>query len=69
VSAPYHCEVCDRMDLKKETAVVNVTDLPWFEMFTLKYSVNQMKVLRLLERRNVGRFQKEGRLSSGEVSP
>jgi hypothetical protein len=57
------------MDLKKETAVVNVTDLPWFEMFTLKYSVNQMKVLRLLERRNVGRFQKEGRLSSGEVSP
>jgi hypothetical protein len=35
VSAPCRCEVCNRVNLEKESAVVNEADLPWFEMHAL----------------------------------
>jgi hypothetical protein len=55
--------------LEKEWVVVNEADLPWFGMFVVMYSVHQMKVPCPLERRNMGHFQSEDRLSVGKVSP
>jgi hypothetical protein len=69
VSAPRRCEVCDCVNLEKESAVFNEANLPWFEMFALKYSVHQMKIPCPLKRRNCGTFPERGPIECRKGKP